>query len=80
VSNIDKQRVAAVRKLEQLGYTFAGDWHPLSGACLRNLEEQRKRKSRSGIVLLLSSRCDTLAGHRKTLPVICSIGRSWLAH
>ena len=30
MSNIDKQRVAAVRKLEQLGYTFAaGDWmHP----------------------------------------------------
>jgi len=25
VSNIDKQRIAAVRKLEQLGYTFAGD-------------------------------------------------------
>lgn len=30
MSTIDKQRVAAVRKLEQLGYTFAtGDWmHP----------------------------------------------------
>jgi hypothetical protein len=30
MSNIDKQRIAAVRKLEQLGYTFAaGDWiHP----------------------------------------------------
>lgn len=27
MSTIDKQRVAAVRKLEQLGYTFAaGDW------------------------------------------------------
>jgi hypothetical protein len=27
MSNIDRQRVAAVRKLEQLGYTFAaGDW------------------------------------------------------
>jgi hypothetical protein len=25
MSTIDKQRVAAVRKLEQLGYTFAGD-------------------------------------------------------
>jgi hypothetical protein len=31
VSNIDKQCVAAVRKLEQLGYTFAGDWHPPAG-------------------------------------------------
>ena len=31
MSNIDKQRVAAVRKLEQLGYTFAGDWHPPAG-------------------------------------------------
>jgi hypothetical protein len=31
VSNIDKQRIAAVRKLEQLGYTFADDWHPPAG-------------------------------------------------
>jgi len=33
-SNIDKQRVAAVRKLEELGYTFAaGDWmHPTNDA------------------------------------------------
>ena len=31
--NIDKQRVAAVRKLEQLGYTFAGEWmHPVNDA------------------------------------------------
>jgi putative tryptophan/tyrosine transport system substrate-binding protein len=28
MSNIDKQRIAAVRKLEQLGYTFfADEWH-----------------------------------------------------
>jgi hypothetical protein len=27
MSNIDRQRVAAVRKLEAMGYTFAGgDW------------------------------------------------------
>ena len=34
MSNIDKQRVAAVRKLEQLGYAFAGDdWmHPANDA------------------------------------------------
>ena len=34
MSTIDKQRIAAVRKLEQLGYTFAaGDWmHPADGA------------------------------------------------
>jgi hypothetical protein len=32
MSNIDKQRIAAVRKLEQLGYTFAdGDWHAPRG-------------------------------------------------
>jgi hypothetical protein len=32
MSMIDKQRVAAVRKLEQLGYTFAtGDWHAPAG-------------------------------------------------
>jgi hypothetical protein len=32
MSTIDKQRIAAVRQLEQLGYTFAaGDWmHPCS--------------------------------------------------
>jgi hypothetical protein len=34
MSIIDKQRIAAVRKLEQLGYTFAGgDWmHPTNDA------------------------------------------------
>jgi hypothetical protein len=34
MSTIDKQRIAAVRKLEQLGYTFAaGDWmHPTNDA------------------------------------------------
>ena len=34
MSIIDKQRIAAVRKLEQLGYTFAGDdWmHPTNSA------------------------------------------------
>jgi len=34
MSTIDKQRIAAVRKLEQLGFTFAaGNWtHPTSGA------------------------------------------------
>jgi hypothetical protein len=34
MSTIDKQRIAAVRKLEQLGYTFTGDdWmHPANGA------------------------------------------------
>jgi hypothetical protein len=31
MSNIDKQRVAAVRKLEQLGYRFADDWHQPTG-------------------------------------------------
>jgi hypothetical protein len=31
MSNIDKQRIAAVRKLEQLGYTFSGDWHAPAG-------------------------------------------------
>ena len=34
MSTIDKQRIAAVRKLERLGYTFAGDdWmHPANQA------------------------------------------------
>jgi hypothetical protein len=34
MSTIDKQRIAAVRKLEQRGYTFAGDdWiHPANDA------------------------------------------------
>ena len=34
MSTIDKQRIAAVRKLEQLGYTFAGDdrMHPSNDA------------------------------------------------
>ena len=36
MSTIDKQRIAAVRKLEELGYTFAGDgWmHPTKNAAL----------------------------------------------
>ena len=34
MSTVDKQRIAAVTKLEQLGYTFAGDdWmHPANDA------------------------------------------------
>jgi hypothetical protein len=33
VSNIDKQRVAAVRKLEALGYSYReGEWVPLATA------------------------------------------------
>jgi len=33
VNNIDKQRVSAVRKLEELGYKFAGEWvHPVNDA------------------------------------------------
>src|SRR6516225_2453286 len=34
MSTIDKQRITAVRKLEQLGYTFAGDdcMHPANDA------------------------------------------------
>ena len=34
MSTIDKQRIAAVRKLQQLGFTFAGDdWmHPANDA------------------------------------------------
>ena len=33
VSNIDKQRIAAVQKLEELGYKFAGEWvHPVNDA------------------------------------------------
>jgi hypothetical protein len=31
MSNIDKQRIAAVRKLEDLGHTFTDDWHPPAG-------------------------------------------------
>jgi hypothetical protein len=36
MSTIDKQRIAAVRKLDQLGYTFAGDdWmHPANDAAV----------------------------------------------
>jgi hypothetical protein len=33
MSNIDKQRISAVRVLEVLGYTFiAGKWHPPAAA------------------------------------------------
>ena len=32
MSNIDKQRIGAIRKLEKLGYSYAfGDWHAPAG-------------------------------------------------
>ena len=31
MSNIDRQRIAAVRKLEQLGFIFFDDWYPPAG-------------------------------------------------
>jgi hypothetical protein len=31
MSNIDRQRIAAVRKLKQLGFTFSDDWYPPAG-------------------------------------------------
>ena len=32
VSNIDKHRIAAIRQLEKLGYSYAfGDWHAPAG-------------------------------------------------
>jgi hypothetical protein len=39
MSNTDKQRVGTVRKLEQLGYTFAGDdrMHPSYDTASRDL-------------------------------------------
>ena len=38
MSNIDKRRIAAVRKLEQLGYAFDGEWmHPANDAALAML-------------------------------------------
>jgi len=35
VTNIDKQRIAAVRKLEQLGYRYdGGEWIPASATAV----------------------------------------------
>ena len=31
MSNIDKQRIAAVRTLEDMGYVFRDEWIPLAG-------------------------------------------------
>jgi len=43
VNNIDKQHVAGVEKLEQLGYTFAGEWHPANDASVADLEGSAMR-------------------------------------
>jgi hypothetical protein len=55
-SNIDKQRVGAVRKLEQLGYTFAGDWHPPAGVIAAN------PTSADAMHALLLQRADAIEG------------------
>jgi hypothetical protein len=56
MSNIDKQRVAAVRKLEQLGYTFAaGDWmHPANDTAAPAITD--------ALHALLVARADALMG------------------
>jgi hypothetical protein len=58
MSTIDRQRVTAVRKLEQLGYTFAaGDWmHPANdaGAVVPAITD--------ALHALLVARADALAG------------------
>ena len=58
MSTIEEQRVAAVRKLEQLGYTFAaGDWmHPADepAAVIPAITDQRHA--------LLVARADQLTG------------------
>jgi len=43
VNNIDEQYVAGVEKLEQLGYTFAGEWHPANDASVADLEGSAMR-------------------------------------
>jgi hypothetical protein len=57
MSTIDKQRIAAVRTLEQLGYTFAaGDWlHPTSDAA-------PAPAITDALHALLVKRCDDLEG------------------
>lgn len=68
MSNIDRQRVAAVRKLEGMGYTFAaGDWmHPANDAVALALHA------------LLVARADALMGKRansRTSPTPCKLMR-----
>jgi hypothetical protein len=56
MSDIDRQRVAAVRKLEAMGYTFAsGDWmHPANDAIAPAIADD--------LHALLVKRADDLAG------------------
>jgi hypothetical protein len=56
MSNIDRQRVAAVRKLEQLGFTFAaGDWMlPANDAAAPAITD--------ALHALLVKRADAIAG------------------
>ena len=55
MSTIDKQRIAAVRKLEQLGYTFAGDdWIHNAAAIAATISDE--------LHAMLVKRADDLAG------------------
>jgi hypothetical protein len=59
VSNIDKQRVAAVRKLERLGYTFAADeWHAPPGMIVATPTSTQA----DAMHALLVQRADSLEG------------------
>jgi hypothetical protein len=58
MSNIDKQRIAAVRKLEQLGYTFTrGDTHAPAGTTVTPTSVQA-----DAMHALLVQRADALEG------------------
>ena len=50
MSTIDKQRITAVRKLEQLGYTFAGDdWiHPRQRSLTHSADYHRRAARHAG--------------------------------
>jgi hypothetical protein len=75
MSTIDKQRIAAVRKLEELGYTFAaGDWmHPTDGA-------SPAPAITDALHALLVKRADDLegctegSGEERELAAICRLG------
>ena len=57
MSEIDRQRITAVKVLDALGYTFAeGDWHPPSGMTAWATRESERMHA------LLVERADALDG------------------
>jgi len=63
ISEIDRQRITAVKVLDALGYTFAdGEWHPPSEMTVSAMQESDRMHA------LLVERADALDGCAQSSP------------